>query len=189
MNEKFHYIWENNKFRTRILLPLKKNNKTIGYQVLAYFPYLYYCAAIFSVDHVTQIGFFNTSMSRDELLYVQTFNYSKRNYFISAFNPSTFFTSNAPKNLRKCTLKLAFAVWPPYIINMSNKEDSGLEGEFIHLLADRLNVQFRMDEYPYRQGNMLHLIANADISAKKERDFKLFVSNFSSCIICELLTN
>lgn len=181
LSEKFYYIWKQNKFRTRILLPSEKNNKTIGYKLLAYFPYLYYCAGIFSMDHVVQIGFFHTLSSR--LSYKSIFNYTKRNYFLSAYNPSTFFMSNVPKNLRQCRLKLAFSAWPPYIINIENKEESGIEGELIHLLAERLNVKFQMNEYAYRDGNMLHLIANANISIKRERDFQLIVSKYSSLFL------
>lgn len=171
-------MWKYNKFRTRVLLSLVDEGQIVGSELLAYFPYRYYCADVFSADQIIQIGSFGFSQLNDSSFYIPSFDYEKHDYFRLDFSKSSFFRPNIPKNLRQCELKLAYSAWPPYVIDMSKKDGAGFEGEYIYLLAEKLNVKFKMTKYFYRDGNMLHLLGNANHSIKMERDFKLIVRDF-----------
>lgn len=83
--------------------------------------------------------------------------------------------------MRKCVLKLAYSAWPPYTIDMDNKERSGLEGQLIYLMADRFNLQFQMKKYPYSDGNTLEGIGTLNTTVRLERHLKLYVIIKFSC--------
>lgn len=58
VEEKFFFIWKYNKFRTRVLIPLLRNGKIIGTELLTYFPFLFYCSNVFSAAHIVRLGYF-----------------------------------------------------------------------------------------------------------------------------------
>lgn len=107
--------------------------------------------------------------------FIRTFDYKKNNYYKRNGNPSKYFRQNIPINMNQCRLKVAYTTWPPYIMNMNNRNESGLEGELIFLIGDIFNVRFIMDKYDYTHGNMLHVIAIDHVLNIKKRNFKLRV--------------
>lgn len=111
-------------------------------------------------------------------LFIPSFDYNKHNYYQTRNKRSTFFRSNIPKDMKKCTLQLGYTAWPPYTINMKQKNESGIEGELIYMLAEQFNVKFTMESYSYYQGNMLHLIGILKFKNRTERIQKLYVSIF-----------
>lgn len=88
---------------------------------------------------------------------------------------STFFRPNIPKDMRKCTLKLAYSPWPPYIVNMEKRFESGLEGEMIYMIAEKFNIHFQMSKHSYEDGDMLHFIADGNSDERKIRNLNLKV--------------
>lgn len=77
--------------------------------------------------------------------------------------------------MRKCSFSLGYLAWPPYTIDMNDKDDSGLEGELIFLMADKFNLKLNLTKYLYEEGNMLHLIASQNETIFLLRNRKLRV--------------
>lgn len=77
IEQKSFFIWKHKKFRTRILVPMIRNNQIVGSELLAYFPYRFNCGESFSASHIIRIGYFNYSAKnakRNPLFY-----FSKKN--------------------------------------------------------------------------------------------------------------
>lgn len=77
--------------------------------------------------------------------------------------------------MKACELKLAYSAWPPYTIEMEDKERSGLEGQLVYLIADRFNLRYSLHKYSYLNGNTLEAIAELNTVVRLPRHLKLYV--------------
>lgn len=141
---------------------------------------------VISISHGTQMNViyvllvhFTIMTSFPSLaMFTPTFDYDRNQYFKSFLTTSTFFGPNVPRNMRQCTLRLGYAAWPPYTLDMRNRNTSGFEGELIYLIVEKFNVQFTMERYQYIDSNMLRVITiqNASYKPVISRQVKLHVS-------------